>query len=370
MSDVAAATPVPKSKLLPLLALSFRVQWPFYLIALAYAVTTQLLLAEVPSYKHVPLTGLIVGFISFSLPAGAVAVFLFRLLLQYPLSVKPDSPVKQMGRDIAGLIKSPRWLVTGVPLLVAMILFNKSMLELKPMIPAIKPFAWDQTFMQLDRSLHFGIDPWLLLQPLMGHDAVSFGINILYNFWFLALFGTFVWFGFSRRADVVRTQFFVAYMLAWWIGGGLLAVYFSSAGPVYYSGIGLSPDPFVPLMDYLKNVNTRLPIWSLQTQQLLWDGYIGKSQAIGISAFPSMHNASSLLFALAAWKLSRRAGLVFAVYCLVILVGSVHLGWHYAVDGYAGLALALVCWWMAGVFARWHGRQRSTQRLNEALATL
>jgi membrane-associated phospholipid phosphatase len=370
MSEAALSTPVSKSKLLPLLGLSFRVHWPFFMLALAYTLTTQVLVAGVPNYKQAPLVALVVGFISFSLPAGIVAVFLFRLLLQYPLSVKPDSPVKQMGRDIAELFKSPRWLVTGVPLLLAMILFNKSMLELKPLIPAINAFSWDQTFMQLDRNLHFGVDPWVLLQPLMGYDAVSFVTNILYNFWFLALFGTFVWFGFARRADVVRTQFFLAYMLTWWIGGGLLAVYFSSAGPVYYSNIGLAPDPFTPLMDYLKDVNTRLPIWSLQTQQLLWDGHIGKSQAIGISAFPSMHNASSLLFALAAWKLSRKAGIVFGIYCMIILVGSVHLGWHYAVDGYAGLLLAAACWWVAGFVARWHARLASTQRLNGELARL
>ena len=172
------------------------------------------------------------------------------------------------------------------------------------------------------------------------------------------------------RADVVRTRFFIAYMLTWLIGGGMLAVFFSSAGPVYYSSIGLSPDPFTPLMDYLKDVNTRLPIFSLMTQQMLWDGYVGKGQPIGISAFPSMHNASSLLFALAAWQLSRKVGIAFAVYCAIILVGSVHLGWHYAVDGYAGLALAALCWWVAGPIARWHGAWASTQRLNASLAAL
>ena len=30
---------------------------------------------------------------------------------------------------------------------------------------------------------------------------------------------------------------------------------------------------------------------------------------------------------------------------LLFFVGSVATGWHYAVDGYAGLLLALVCWW-------------------------
>ena len=42
------------------------------------------------------------------------------------------------------------------------------------------------------------------------------------------------------------------------------------------------------------------------------------------------------------------------VYGAVILVGSVHLGWHYAVDGYAGIVMAMVAWWLAGpIVARW-----------------
>jgi PAP2 superfamily len=373
MTETIAHLPSSHSRklqnILQLTLLSFRVQWPFYILAAAYALTTYLLLMDVPSYKQAPVKGLVMGIITFTLPAGLVAVFLFRLL-QYVLVIKPDSPVKQMGRDIGSLFNKPAALITGLPLLAAMVAFNKGMLELKPMIPLVKPFSYDETFMALDRSLHFGVDPWVWLQPVLGHDLVTFGISIAYNFWFLALFGTFMWFGFARQATALRSQFFIAYMLCWWIGGGMLAVYFSSAGPVYYSNIGLSPDPFTPLMSYLNDVDTRWPIWSLFTQQALWDGYTGKGPAIGIAAFPSMHNASSVLYALAAWRLSKLAGWIFTIYAGIILLGSVHLGWHYAVDGYAAILLALACWWIAGLMARWHDNRPSTRRLNEALAAL
>ena len=183
------------SRLPGLLALSLRVHWPFFAIGLAYVALSQWLMADIETTRAASLQGLVFGFLKLSLPAGLVAVFLFRLL-QYPLALKPDSPTKQMGRDLLDLIRHPRWIVTGVPLLAAMLLFNKGMLELKPMIPVIKPFAWDETFMQLDRTLHFGFDPWVLLQPVLGYDWVTFMICNLYNFWFLALFGTFhvVWF--------------------------------------------------------------------------------------------------------------------------------------------------------------------------------
>jgi hypothetical protein len=38
-------------------------------------------------------------------------------------------------------------------------------------------------------------------------------------------------------------------------------------------------------------------------------------------------------------------GIVFTVFALVILIGSVHLAWHYAVDGYAAV-IAVGCLWV------------------------
>ncbi len=348
---------------------SLRSQWIFFVIPVLYVATTTWLLSGLPDRGVASVKGLVMGMITLTIPAGLFAIFVFRLA-QYATVLKPESPTRQMITDLAGLFRKPAAFILGLPLLAAMVVFNKGMLELKPMIPVIKPFSWDVAMMEIDRSLHGGFEPWTLLQPVLGFDSVTFVINIFYNFWFLALFGCFMWFGFATRSSVNRSQFFLAYMLTWWIGGGLLAVAFSSAGPVYYSNLGLSPDPFAPLMTYLRDVDLRLPIWSLDAQQLLWDGYTGKTAPIGISAFPSMHNASTLLFAMAAVRRSRGLGIAFAIYSAIILVGSVHLGWHYAVDGYAGLALAAVCWWLAGFVARWHHGRPATAKLNQGLASL
>ena len=352
-----------------LVAQSFLVQWPFFLVALAYALTTYVLASGLPAYAQAPIQGLAFGIIKLTIPAGLFSVLIFRLL-QYALVIKPESPARQLKEDITSIFHRPAPLILALPLLAAMVIFNKGMIELKPLIPALKPFSYDTMFMEWDRALHFGIDPWVLLQPLFGYDMVTFAVNMIYNLWFLTLFGSFLWFGFARAANALRTQFFLAYMLCWWIGGGLMAVQFSSAGPVYYGLLGLTPDPFAPLMAYLKDVDSRIPILALDTQQLLWDGYTGKVKPIGISAFPSMHNATAVLLALAAWRINRTAGIWFTVYAAVILLGSVHLAWHYAIDGYAGILLALAFWWLAGIVARWHANLSSTRKLNEQLSAL
>jgi membrane-associated phospholipid phosphatase len=71
----------------------------------------------------------------------------------------------------------------------------------------------------------------------------------------------------------------------------------------------------------------------------------------GISAMPSMHVATSVLMALYAARHARWAGWIMWIFAGLIQIGSVHLGWHYAVDGYLGGIVALAAWraglWLA-----------------------
>lgn len=355
--------------ILSLFAQSFGAQWYFFIIPAVYLATNWLMLSRLESYRAAPVMAVLTDLLSFALPVGIIVMVIIRLG-QYMLIEKPESPLRAAASDIGGLVSRPALVINALPVFAAMVFFNKAMIELKPSIPLIRPFDWDVTLMEWDRLLHFGVDPWVWLQPLLGFDLVTWAINMAYNFWFIALFAAWFWFGFQRRAGEHRARFFIAYMLTWWVGGGLMAVWFSSAGPVYYGRLGLSPDPFVDLFAYLHDANTRIPLWFLETQQMLWDGYTGKGTPLGISAFPSMHNASAALFAFAFWNVSRKLGWFFAGYAAVILVGSVHLGWHYAIDGYAGIAIAAACWWLAGPLVRFFTGRAVHRRYNEGLASL
>ena len=354
---------------LKLVLLSFYAQWLMFVIPALYLLTNYLLFERLPHRIVAGMFDLFVDLMGFSIPAGIVVMLVVRLV-QYATILKPESPLKALYADVMRLFQHPSNFINGLPILFAMTFFNKAMIELKIEIPKINPFSWDPFFSSLDRTMHFGIDPWVLLQPLMGYDFVTFTCNILYDFWFLALFGSWVWFGFQNQASELRTRFFFSYMLIWWVGGGLLAVLFSSAGPVYYSAIGLHNDPYIGLMSYLHDVNTRLPIWSLGTQDLLWNGYLGKTDPFGISAFPSMHNGSAILFALTFRHVSKLLGWFFGIYAVIILVTSVHLGWHYAVDGYAAIAIGFVCWWVSGPIAKFAHSRPSMVKYNQELAAI
>ncbi len=285
MSDLALTSASRPRRALSALAESFRAQWIFFVIPLLYLGSNWIMLLRLDNYQQAPVYGLLVALLSFTVPVGIIVMLLLRLA-QYILFIKPESAIRALVSDVAGLVARPRLIINALPVFAAMILFNKAMVELKPAIPALNPFSWDVSFMTWDRALHFGWEPWFLLQSFMGFDVVTFAVNMAYNFWFVALFGAWFWFGFQKDANELRTRFFLAYMLSWWVGGGLMAVAFSSAGPVYYGALGFSPDPFAAQMAYLHDVDSRIPIWALDTQKLLWNGYTGKTAALGISAFP------------------------------------------------------------------------------------
>lgn len=103
-------------------------------------------------------------------------------------------------------------------------------------------------------------------------------------------------------------------------------------------------------MHYLRDADKVIPVMALQVQDTLWQDYAQHSgtNALSISAMPSMHVASSVLLALLGWRLNRAAGIALTAFAVLIQVGSVHLGWHYAIDGYAGALGAWLIWTLCG----------------------
>jgi membrane-associated phospholipid phosphatase len=67
------------------------------------------------------------------------------------------------------------------------------------------------------------------------------------------------------------------------------------------------------------------------------------------TAFPSSHIAASVVAALCALHFQRGVGAIVALLTLGLALGTVYGGFHYAVDGIAGVAVGVAAWVLAEV---------------------
>ena len=255
---------------------------------------------------------------------------------------------------------TPTRVSNGFHAVIFMTIYMMSYTSIKRAIPLVVPFQWDETFMRWDRALHFGVHPYEWLAPALDHSWVTFALSVNYNAWFFVMFACWFWQGFGNRDTELRQRFFLSFMLTWFLGTCVLGTVFSSVGPCFYGRLLPGPDPYAPLMAWLATASADYPIWSVPTMDALWQNYeTGKGVINGISAMPSMHVGTSVLFALLGFASGQRwIGWLLAVFAFLILIGSVHLGWHYAIDGYAGAAVALFGWWAAGKLVMWDRANR------------
>jgi hypothetical protein len=277
----------------------------------------------------------------------AVAVLLVWRLGWLAVVARSRTPARDMLDWVRGFLGGPGLAANAASTVVIFCLYAGGFSVLKGAIAVVSPFAWDAALSDLDRALHFGRLPHEWLGPLLRPLPLAV-LNFLYNVWFFLLVVGWLGAMVAIRRQELRHRYLMAFMLTWFVGGFLVACGFSSAGPCYYARVGLG-DLYAPLMAKLHAAEAEHGIWAVNTQNLLWEGFTGERRgSAGISAFPSMHVASATLFVLAARHLGRALLVAALGFWGAILVGSVALGWHYAVDGYAATLIAILVWRFAG----------------------
>ena len=341
----------------------FAAQGIFLVLALGFLFGIKFLSLFMPSTGDESSWELGIGIAGFSLPfaLGAILVHEFYVMARVD---KPKSPIKGLWLRMKRFFSDPYRMALGLPLFAALVVFMFAFTLAKAKITAFVPFAWDQYFDQLDRTLHFGYRPWEIFHPIFANVVGTFLLNLNYNLWFLVMNLFWVHHAFFAAPGVQRTRFFLTFMLIWIVGGSVLATFFSSAGPCYFERLGFGAEAYGPLMQHLRHVNQIAPIWALDAQDMLWNLKQQGSAFGGVSAMPSMHNATALLFVLMSWRQGGWVRNLMIAHCSLIYVGSVHLGWHYAVDAYASWALACLCWLASKPIAVWWNSRATVQTFN------
>lgn len=273
-------------------------------------------------------------------------VLLWRLLV-LTYQQKVDDRIGVLKSEVKGFIGERDRMLFGFMTAGLMTIMLISFAQLKNLIPILNPFSWDVFFMELDRALHFGVPPHELAHALFGwHYSISFFTGI-YNVWLFLMYFLLLIACFMRPESPVRMQYLVAFVLTWFVGGNILATTFSSAGPVYYNILGFG-NAYSELMGWLYSHANTGALTVVNTQEVLWRLHTVDKSINAISAFPSMHVTSSVLMAIFAFRASYWLGIAMSVFAVGIMIGSVLLAWHYAVDGYIGAIVAILSWKVAG----------------------
>lgn len=219
----------------------------------------------------------------------------------------------------------------------------------KQLVPLFGGFRMDGFFARFDYLLFLGHDPWRVTHALLGDPQTRF-IDSIYKGWMLVLMLAPLAVAAFAGARL-RAQFFLSWVLCWVLLGSVAAIALASAGPMFLDDMHL---PGAAHYIGLLQANAAAPS-AVYTEKYLFDLYSSGQSSIGsgISAAPSMHVAMAFLYVLAAWRWSKWLTPFAIAFFAVILLGSIHLGYHYAADGLISIVGVSLIWWGVG---RWLDR--------------
>jgi hypothetical protein len=192
----------------------------------------------------------------------------------------------------------------------------------------------DAMMVRLDRWLFFGHSPAVLLHDLLGQHLAAYVLMFIYE-----SFSTMMDIGFVGAvvcANRVRDGYvFIASAMWVWILGAGSYYLIPTLGPFHGA-----PADFAGLPHTL--VQNTQTTYMAQRAFLLAHPHVPTAYA-QVSAFASLHcGVSCLLLLMARYYGLRRLSWFLTVWLVGVVTATIYLGWHFAIDDVAGIAIAFI----------------------------
>lgn len=251
-----------------------------------------------------------------------------------------ERPIKIIWRYLR---RDPLWPIRSIALLSVFTATAPAYSVLKSQIPRSIPFYLDPVITQWEQGL-FGQDPWRITHSVFGLYGTVF-LDRIYLLWFPISAFILIWATMTRdrvfQAQATATLAFV------WFGLGIgLATLLSSCGPLYYYRF-YGDEHFQPLIATLLRYHSEINIKAVVIGEMLVSTKMEGKFGEGISAAPSLHVGMTFL----TWQMVQaRLGWrsfttwILMVYVVLIWIASIHLAWHYWLDGAISIGVVALFW--------------------------
>lgn len=205
--------------------------------------------------------------------------------------------------------------------------------NLKAMIPTLRPGVnYDSFLYSLDRALFLGNDPYVWIQNHSNtwfDDLMERSYFFYFFFTVFGLGGSYI-FGSIEWFERTITAFIVSYMV------GMVGYFLVPAlGPAFFreTGAMLEATLDYPLKQYI--LGHYLDYASSPKTAMI-------VRFNGLAAFPSLHCANAVLFMYFLGKKEIWMPVLLFIPLVLLMISTVWLGWHWAVDLIGGLAVTCV----------------------------
>ncbi len=210
------------------------------------------------------------------------------------------------------------------------------------LVPLVNPHDLDNLFIAMDRYLFGGYDPTVLMEKI-SFPALSELLQIVY--------ASFYFFPFTLCLIVYLKNRESFHLIASTI---LLGFYISYVGYYIFPAIG----PRFTL-EHLHHA----PLSGLYS----FDGIrnlLSTLEGVTRDCFPSGHTLVAVLTLMLARQHTGKFRMAAWPWCVLLIMATVYLRYHYVVDAIAGLALALIAYRAGPRLFSWHSRRRGALRVN------
>ena len=259
-------------------------------------------------------------------------------------------------------LRTPGWISDSLRIFLFACVLAHTYSWIKLVVPLLHPRLYDRELWQLDQSVHLGFSPNVLLVNLFAEPLAIRFIDWSYAKVFVASMVVAFGFFLSSPSRRLRIAFLTGNVLMW-LAAAWLYLLIPSLGPAYQF-----PELWAPVAQLMPHTVASQAALMANYQNVLQlpRGTAGELIVVfGIAAFPSLHvgfQTFAFLWMRRVWIYGQ---IVFGMFAFLIFIGCVVTGWHYLIDAYAGVALALASYlpakrmWRVGRWVELRNRIRS-----------